>query len=374
MNITTTRTALLGPLTHVAAAVAKKTLIPILDNVALRASGDTLSLTCTDLDLMISEPVQAKVLKAGATTVPASTMLGIIKKLPDDASITIEGGDNHVTIKSGRSKFKLSALPISDYPSIDAASDCVNFDIDAADLRKMFKMTKIAVSTAETMYYLNGVYLHIEPASRDKSAELRAVATDGHRLARVSREVPPGGIGMPGIIIPSKTIAAISRLLDDAAGAVSVSVGATQIRFVVSNVSITSKLIDGTFPDYERVIPTGNNNVLEVNSKELLSSVSRVTVVSDEKTRAIKIVARNNAIDISAVGSSGSGNEAIEEIDVSYNGNSIEIGFNSLYVIDALSHVSGDTVRITIGDAVTPALFYDVSDPGVLFVVMPMRI
>src|ERR1700710_2374638 len=289
MKVTVERAELLRSLSHVHRVVERRNTIPILANVLIRAERSKLAFKATDLDLEVIETVNAEVSPGGVTTVPAHMFYEIVRKLPEGAQIVLEAsGDRAVlTIRAGRSRFTLQTLPESDFPDLAAGEMTHNFKLAAADLKRLIDKTQFAISTEETRYYLNGIYLHT--AGTGKAAMLRAVATDGHRLAQVELPLPDGAAGMPGIIVPRKTVGEVQRLIEDASAEVTVELSPGKIRFTIGNVVLTSKLIDGTFPDYGRVIPLGNDKELKVDKKEFEAAVDRVSTVSSERGRAVKL-------------------------------------------------------------------------------------
>ncbi len=371
MKLSIERAALLRSLSHVQSVVERRNTIPILSNVLMKAEDGTLTLATTDMDLEINESVAASVSEAGATTAPAHTLHDIVRKLPDgsDIELSLNTEGTQMTVKAGRSNFKLSCLPTTDFPEISAGDLPTGFSIPAADLRALIDRTKFAMSTEETRYYLNGIYLH--EADQEGVAVLRAVATDGHRLAQFEMPLPEGASGMPGIIIPRKAIGELRKLSEDAADTIQINLSENKIRFAFDHIVLTSKLIDGTFPDYQRVIPEGNDKIVEINSKVLTAAVDRVSTISDGKSRAIKISLNGKQMTVSA--SSADAGSATEEVEV--NGETdIEIGFNAKYLLDITSQIEGEGCRLTLADAASPTIIQDNSDPSALYVLMPLRV
>ncbi|HXP95139.1 MAG TPA: DNA polymerase III subunit beta, partial [Telmatospirillum sp.] len=245
-----------------------------------------------------------------------------------------------------------------------------SFILGADDLKGLIDRTRFAISSEETRYYLNGIYLHA--ASSSGVPVLRAVATDGHRLARVEVPLPEGAPGMPGVIVPRKTVAELRKLLDETNVDVTVSLSETKIRFAFDDAVMTSKLIDGTFPDYERVIPADNDKVLEVDCKSLAQAVDRVSAISTEKSRAIKLSVEKGGLTLSA--SSPENGSAVEELEASYDASPMEIGFNSRYLLDILAQIEGDAARFAMADAASPTVVREVTDSSAVYVLMPMRV
>ena len=371
MKLTIERSDLLRSLNHVQSVVERRNTIPILSNVLLRADDGQLSLATTDMDLEINESVAAKVSKSGTTTAPAHTLHDIVRKLPDgaDVELSLNNDGTQMTVKAGRSQFKLSCLPTSDFPEIGIGELPAGFAIPAADLRALIDRTKFAMSTEETRYYLNGIYIHA--ADNDGVKVLRAVATDGHRLARFEMPLPEGAASMPGVIIPRKAIGELRKLIDEAADSIKIELSESKIRFAFDHVVMTSKLIDGTFPDYQRVIPQGNDKIVEVDPRIFTGAIDRVSTISDGKSRAVKIALNGKNMTISA--SSPESGSATEELEV--NGDSdIEIGFNAKYLLDITSQIEGEGCRLTLADAASPTIIQDNSDPSSLYVLMPLRV
>jgi DNA polymerase-3 subunit beta len=364
MKITIERAALLRALGHVQSVVERRNTIPILSNVLMRAESGRLSLSATDMDLEVVEVVPAQVATEGKTTAPAHTLYDIVRKLKDGSQVELDAsGDKAALIlRSGRSTFTLACLP--------AEALAHEFLLSASDLKSLIDKTRFAISTEETRYYLNGIYLHAA-----KSAEvdvLRAVATDGHRLARVEVPLPDGAYGMPGVIVPRKTVQELRKLLDETDQAVRIELSETKIRFDFGDGTLTSKLIDGTFPDYDRVIPSGNYKVLEVDAKLFAEAVDRVSTISTEKSRAVKLAIDQGTLILSAT--SPENGTASEEIEVGYQSTPIEIGFNSRYLLDITQQLEGEDAQFTMADAASPTIVRDARDHSALYVLMPMRV
>ena len=300
MRVILERSNLLKSLNHVHRVVERRNTIPILSNVLLAADGASLEMKATDLDLEVTEATPARVEQGGATTVPAHLLYDIVRKLPEGAEVMLKTDEDGtaMTVISGRSSFRLQCLPQSDFPELSAGSFSHIFRLDSTALKGLIDKTQFAISTEETRYYLNGIFLHtLETGGKLK---LRSVATDGHRLARAEIDAPAGSEGMPGIIIPRKTVSELQKLVDDPDVAVTTELSDTKIRFTIGSVVLTSKLIDGTFPDYERVIPTGNNKILAVDCRQFRDAVDRVSTISSEKSRAVKLSLNGDAMTLSA--------------------------------------------------------------------------
>ncbi|MBK67298.1 MAG: DNA polymerase III subunit beta [Rickettsiales bacterium] len=372
MKFSIDRASLLRSLSHVQSAVERRNTIPILANVLLRAEGNSLSLSTTDMDLEIDETVAATVEEAGDTTAPATTLYDIVRKLPDETviDITTNEANTQMTVKAGKSQFKLGCLPTADFPQLAADDMNVTFDLAADELRSLIDKTRFAISTEETRYYLNGIYIHAHQA--EGVSLLRAVATDGHRLARFEMALPDGAENMPSVIIPRKTVLELRKLIDEAADTIRITLSDTKVRFSFDHIVLTSKLIDGTFPDYERVIPANNDKTLELDPKMLAAAVDRVSTISTEKTRAIKLELNGQTLVLSA--NSPDSGSASEELEVKFENEPLEIGFNSRYLMDIAQQIEGKGARLTMADGSTATIIQDLGDQSSLYVLMPMRV
>ncbi len=372
MKLTIERSLLLKALGHVQSVVERRGTIPILSNVKLEAAADTLYLTATDMDIAIVERTVAAVAEPGKTTVPAQTLYDIIRKLPDGAQVEISRVPDatKLVIRAGNSRFSLATLPVEDFPVMTEGELPFSFSITASECSALIEKTRFAVSTEETRYYLNGIYLHA--AENQGVGVLRSVATDGHRLARIEVALPGGAAGMPGVIIPRKTIGEIQKLTQDGLTHIDISLSESKIRFACGNAVLVSKLIDGTFPDYERVIPSQNDKLMELDGKTFTSAVDRVSTIASEKTRGIRLAVAKGKLTLSA--DSPEHGTATEEIDVTYAADPIEIGFNSRYLLDMMGQIEGDIVQFMLADGTSPALVRDTADVSALYVIMPMRV
>ncbi|MBK9080658.1 MAG: DNA polymerase III subunit beta [Rhizobiales bacterium] len=353
MKVTLERAALLKALGHVHRVVERRNTIPILSNVLLQAKGQSLTLKATDLDIEITETLAADIGQAGGTTLPAHTLYDIVRKIPDGAQV-----------------FQLQALPEADFPDLSAAELTHKFALAATDLKRLIDKTQFAISTEETRYYLNGIFMHtVEVEGRTL---LRAVATDGHRLARVEIPAPQGAAGMPGVIIPRKAVAEIQKLVEDAGEEVSIELSTTKARFQFGAVVMTTKLIDGTFPDYQRVIPTGNDKRLVLDKAPFAAAVDRVSTISSERGRAVKLSIAEGRLTLT-VNNPDSGS-ATEEVEVDYDAAPIDIGFNARYLLDITQQLDSDTALIRLADPGSPTLLQDRDGAAALYVLMPMRV
>jgi DNA polymerase-3 subunit beta len=371
MRATVERSHLLKSLGHVHRVVERRNTIPILSNVLVRADGGKLTLKATDLDLEITETVPAEIGQAGATTVPAHILYDIVRKLPDGAEVSLDTGDGaQLAIKSGRSRFVLQVLPDTDFPDLTTGEFATRFTLPAAALKKLIDRTQFAISTEETRYYLNGIYLHAVTVAGKPM--LRAVATDGHRLAQAQMPAPEGTASMTGVIVPRKTVGEIQKLVEEPEADVEIELSDTKIRVTMGSVVLTSKLIDGTFPDYVRVIPQGNDKVMKVDRGEFAEAVDRVSTISSERGRAVKLALSEGKMVLS-VNNPDSGS-AVEELGVDYAADTIEIGFNSRYLLDVAGQLQSGTAEFRFADSGSPTLIQDGGDGDALYVLMPMRV
>jgi DNA polymerase-3 subunit beta len=367
MKATIERATLLKSLSHVQSVVERRNTIPILSNVLIDATEDgAIRLMATDLDLQVDESVPANVSQPGATTVSAHTLFDIVRKLPEGSQVEISAADGKMQVNAGRSRFNLSTLPRDDFPVIAEGDLPTKFELPAATLRQIVDKTRFAISSEETRYYLMGIFLHIA------DDQLKAAATDGHRLARVTVPKPDGADGMPDVIIPRKCVAELRKLLDEVEGTVEVSLSPTKVRFGLGSAVLTSKLIDGTFPDYNRVIPTGNDKLLRLDPKSFSAGVDRVATIASEKTRAVKMAVDRDKVTLSVT--SPENGVATEEVPADYGSDGLEIGFNARYLLDILGEIDGDTVEVHLADAAAPTLLRESDKSNALYVLMPMRV
>lgn len=370
MKLTIERSALLGALSHAQNVVERRNTIPILSNLQLVAETDSLNLTATDLDLAMVETVEADVQQTGGTTAPAHILHDIVRKLPDGAQVELDSTDgSRMVVRAGRSNFELSCLPREDFPLMADDDLPHQFVLPALDLHRLIEKTRFAISTEETRYYLNGIFLH----APEDAPVLRGVATDGHRLAHVEVPLPSGAAGMPGVIIPRKAAIEVDKLIESGDVTVDIALSNSKIRFAIRDTTLTSKLIDGTFPDYQRVIPAGNDKQMEVDCKSFKAAVDRVATISSEKSRAVKLAVQKNAVMLSANNpEQGSGND---EVPATFNGIEVmEIGFNARYLLDITGQVEGENVTFDLSDGASPTIIRDPADPSALYVLMPMRV
>lgn len=375
MKATIERATLLRCLSHVQSVVERRNTIPILSNVLIEASTDsTVRLMATDLDLQIVETMAAVSVEGpGAITVSAHLLFDIARKLPDGSQVSLETSDNRMIVKAGRSRFQLPTLPRDDFPVIVEGDLPTSFEVPARTLAELIDRTRFAISTEETRYYLNGIFLHV---SDEAQPVLKAAATDGHRLARFTVPRPEGAEGMPDVIVPRKCVGELRKLLEEVLDtAVLIDLSASKVRFTLggeNGVVLTSKLIDGTFPDYSRVIPTGNDKLLKLDPRSFFEGVDRVATIATEKTRAVKMALENDRVTLSVT--SPDNGTAAEELPASYAASGFEIGFNANYLKDILSQIDGDTVELHLADAGAPTLIRRDDKSPALYVLMPMRV
>ncbi len=372
MKLSIERATLLKALAQAQSVVERRNTIPILANVLIEAEGAQVSLRATDLDIEVVDRAPAMVERAGSTTVSAVMLHEIVRKLPDGAlvSLTADAATGRLTIAAGRSTFSLATLPREDFPVMASSEYTTNFTAPAPVLRRLFDKAKFAISTEETRYYLNGVYMHI--AKNADGPTLRCVATDGHRLAQIDAPLPANAAGMPGVIVPRKTVGELRKLLDDDEAEIAVSVSETKVRFATTAIQLTSKVIDGTFPDYTRVIPTGNTRRLEVDAAEFAKAVDRVATVSSERSRAVKLSLDEDRL-ILSVNAPDSG-AAEEELAVAYADEHLEIGFNAKYLLEIAGQVDRENAVFLFNSSGDPTLMREGNDMSAIYVVMPMRV
>jgi DNA polymerase-3 subunit beta len=374
MKLKADRATLLKALAHIQSVAEKRNTIPILANVLIAVRDGGLAFTATDMEIAVVEEVAATTTRNGATTAPAATIYEIVRKLPEGAEVELDhpGGDAQLALRAGRFATSLHVLPVEDFPSMTAGQLPHRFHLPALILRGLIDRTRFAISTEETRYYLNGIYLHA--VESDGQRMLRAVATDGHRLARVEEPLPEGAETIPGVIVPRKTVGELRKLLDEASGGVEIGLSDTRIQFKVGPITLTSKLIDGTFPEYDRVIPRDNDKVLRVGKKDFADAVGRVAAISSERSRPVKIALQKDLLTLSA--SSPDQGTAVEELDgdrVQYTASPLEIGFQARYLNDITDQIS-DQVEFRFADGSAPTIVRDAADESALYVLMPMRV
>jgi DNA polymerase III subunit beta len=373
MRLTIERSALLKALNHVQSVVERRNTIPILSNVLMSAQGDTLKLTATDLDIEIAEAAPAEVERAGQTTAPAHFLYDFVRKLPENAPVKLDASndDSRLFISAGKSRLHLPILPAGDFPAMPSDGFETTFEIHPTDLARLIDKTRFAISTEETRYYLNGIYMHAV-ANGGGEAMLRGVATDGHRLALADVAAPKGAQGMPGVIVPRKTINELKRLLDDASDSVEVAVSSQKIRFALGDAVLTSKLIDGSFPEYARVIPKGNAKKLKLDNKAFAEAVDRVATVSAERSRSVRLAIEGGKVTLTV--NNPDAGVATEDVPAEYQDEALEIGFNARYLLDVAGQIEGESALFELADSGSPTLVRDEADEHALYVLMPLRV
>ncbi len=370
MKVKIERAALLKAMSRAQGVVERRNTIPILSNALIEASDGAVRFRATDLDIEVQETAPATVEKPGATTAPAHVLHEIARKLPDGAEVTLDAKeDGRLEVSAGRSRFSLPTLPREDFPVMASATYATSYPIPAPVLRRLFEKASFAISTEETRYYLNGVFLH---APEGGAPTLRAVATDGHRLARIDADLPEGAAGCPGVIVPRKTVGELRKLLEDDEAVIGVSVSETKIRFESGPLTLTSKVIDGSFPDYTRVIPSGHTRRLEVDASEFAKAVDRVATVSADRTRAVKLALAEDRLTLSV--STPEAASASDEIAVAYADEPMEIGFNARYLLEIAGQVDRENAVLLFNGPGDPTLVREGDDESAIYVVMPMRV
>lgn len=363
---------LLKCLSDVQSVVEKRNSIPILANIKLEAASNEIIITATDLDIVIEEKIEALVEQQGILTIPAQRFFDIVRKLQEVETLKVSSDEQtkQITIKAGRSVFKLSFIDAEQYPVIKQDENAISFNINSKVLFNLFNRTQFAMSREETRYYLNGIYFHsFEKPSGEKM--LRAAATDGHRLARLEVDLPQGAEKMQGVIIPRKTVFEIKKLLDGVDESVNIKVSENKISFAFGSVYLISKVIDGTFPDYEKAIPFDNNITAVLSTKTLLNAVDRVSAISEEKIRGIRFSFNNDKLSLSTKGNDA--DSAVEELEIEGDIPEFSIGFNSKYTYEMLSQFVQDKNKFYFNDSNSPTLVEEIGDSSAIYVLMPMR-
>ena len=372
MKLSIERAVLVKAVAQAGSVVERRHTIPILANLLIEATPDGVSFRATDLDTEIVDKAPAMVERPGATTVSAQMLGEIARKLPDGSlvNISVDAANDRLNVQAGRSNFSLATLPREDFPVMASSEYSANFAAPAPVLRRLFDKSKFAISNEETRYYLNGVYMHV--AQSEDGPCLRCVATDGHRLARIDAPLPDGAEDMPGVIVPRKTVAELRKLLDDDEAQIAVSVSETKIRFATPDITLTSKVIDGTFPDYTRVIPVGNSRKLEVDASDFARAVDRVATVSSERSRAVKLSLEMDRLVLSV--NAPDAGAADEELAVAYGDDPLEIGFNAKYLQEIAAQVDRENAVFMFNGPGEAALIREGNDASAIYVVMPMRV
>ncbi|HHS82375.1 MAG TPA: DNA polymerase III subunit beta [Devosia sp.] len=372
MKVTLERNLLLKSLGHVHRVVERRNTYPILANVLMQAGENGLDLKATDMDIQVTENVPAMVEGSGTTSVPAHTLFEIVRKLADGAEIHLQtDGDGQMQVTSGRSRFFLACLSAEGFPDMEADSFTSDFTMPAPQLAGLISRTQFAISTEETRYYLNGIYFHT--LQGEEGPLLRAVATDGHRLARADIAAPAGAGDVPGIIVPRKTVGEIQKLIDGVEEDIRVEISDKRIRVTVQGVVLLSKLIEGSFPDYERVMPRDNDKELIVDRAGFAAAVDRVsTIASDRGGKVVKLAAADGMMELTVTNPDHG--TASEEVPVGFDHERFEIGFNARYLMDILGQIGSENATFMFGDSGAPALVRDDSSARAVYILMPMRV
>ncbi len=358
-------------LSHLQGIVDKKNSLPILSNILIEAQNNQLILSSTDMDISIIEKIDCNVSEDGSTTINSQILYDIVRKINENSEIEIISNNGKLlTLRAEGSRFSLACLPKEDYPIIDQDSSGTNIKINSKILFKLIDKTKFAISNEETRYFLNGLYFNITNES-DKNI-VTLVGTDGHRLAKFSHNIKANIDKISGVIIPKKTIYELSKLLSEIDQDVLISVSSNKIVFNIRNIIFISKLIDGSFPDYKRVIPKDNSNILKINREMLLSAVDRVSTIANEKSPVIKFKLLQNILNLNTINNESS--TASEDVKINYEGDEIEIGFNSKYIMDIINNLEDEEISINLKDNASPIIAVENSNSSLVYVLMPMRV
>ena len=371
MKFQISRQRIFKSLSHLQSIVDKKNSLPVLSNILIEASNNDLVLSSTDMDISIIDKLNCKVLEEGSTTINSQLFYDIVRKLDEDCEVEIISNDGKLlTLRASGSRFSLKCLPKEDFPIIDKNRDGTNIKINSKILFKLIEKTKFAISNEETRYFLNGLYFNIQ--NEDDKSSLTLVGTDGHRLAKFSHKINNNINSVIGVIIPKKTINELSKLLSDIDDDIDMTISSSKIIFYIGDIVFISKLIDGTFPDYKRVIPTDNKNILEVNRQNLLSAVDRVSTVADDKSPVIKFKLLKDIVNLNTINNDNSA--ATEDLNLNYNGDEFEIGFNSKYIMDIVNNLEDEIITLNLKDGSSPIIAKEKSNSNLVYVLMPMRV
>ena len=369
LHLVVEKNTLLTALAHCQGVVERRNTVPILAHVLLEAQGSTLKITATDLEMAFIETLPAHVTAPGSTTVSAQRLFEVVRKLPEGSEIELKTTEDGASLqlRSARSNYSFSCLSVIDFPPMATENLPCTFKIHAGELSRLIDKTRFSMATEETRYYLNGIYFHKSP-----DGFLRAVATDGLRLAQAQVELPPEASSMPQVIVSRKTIHEIRKLIDEVAEEVTVSLSENKIQFSVGTSFLISRLIEGKFPEYEKVIPLSNDKILEVDVKIFSDAVDRIAIMSTDKLRPVKINVAGTTMTLSA--HSTDTGSAIEELEVGYVGDPVDFGFNARYILDVTQQIASQTLHFLIGDETEAIIAKDASDDSALYVLMPMRV
>ncbi len=358
-------------LSHLQGIVDKKNSLPILSNILIEAKVNKLTLSSTDMDISIIETVDCNVSEDGSTTINSQILYDIVRKIDDNSEIEIISNNGKLlTLRADGSRFSLACLPKEDFPIIDQDNVGNTVKINSKIIFKLIDKTKFAISNEETRYFLNGLYFNITKDQNNSIITL--VGTDGHRLAKFSHNIKDNVDQVSGVIIPKKTIYELSKLLAETDSDVYISITANKIVFKIENVIFISKLIDGSFPDYKRVIPKDNSNILKINREMLLSAVDRVSTIANDKSPVIKFKLLQNVLNLNTINNESS--TASEDLKINYRGDEIEIGFNSKYIMDIVNNLEDEEISINLKDNTSPIVALENSNSNLVYVLMPMRV
>lgn len=366
MKIKINRDALIKPLQQVAGVVERRQTLPVLSNVLLQVDGEQLSVTGTDLEVELVGRLQVLDSDAGEVTVPARKLMDICRELPEGADVELALQDQRLSITSGRFRSALSTLPASDFPSVDKSSSEMSLSLNAKSLKRLIDRTSFAMAQQDVRYFLNGMLFEIGDGG------VRTVATDGHRLALCSFDADSGEAGSQQVIVPRKGVLEIQRLLNELDGDVKVTIGSNHLCLESEEFTLTTKLVDGRFPDYDRVIPKDGDKVILADRVELRQALNRTAILSNEKFRGIRVNLTSGAIQLSA--NNPEQEEAEETVSVDYSGDDLEVGFNVSYIQDVLGVIEADKVKITLHNANSSALLEEPENDDSVYVVMPMKL
>ena len=372
MQFEVTKQILLKAISSVNGAVEKKNTIPVLQNIKIDAKDDSVELTATDMDILVNAKFSCDMKNSGSTTVPAQMLFDIVRKIPDDSKILFsQESDTAVKLQIGKSKYNLPCIDASEFPNLSEGELGEEIEVDSESLSKMIEKTRFAISSDETRYYLNGLFLQAmkkENSTEENQFELRTVATDGHRMALSF--LATNLKSSFGVILPKKSVSEIKRIIDGSESA-KISVSRVKIKVVTESATIISKLIDGEFPDYNKVLPQDNSEIAIINKKDFFDCVDRVSTVANDKHKALKLIVENGKMMLQV--STNDGSFAYEEFDINYSGVKIETGFNSRYLLDIIGQVDNEELIMRFKDSNSPALI-EAKDMNSVFVIMPVRI
>ena len=371
MKFKISRSNFFKTLSHLQGVVDKKNSLPILANILIEAKDNQLQLSSTDMDISIIEKIDCNVVEDGSITINSQILYDVVRKIDDNGEIEIISNNGKLlSLRANGSRFSLACLPKEDYPIIEKDNSGININLNSKILFKLIDKTKFAISNEETRYFLNGLYFNVTNENNKNIVTL--VGTDGHRLAKFSHEIDGKIDIISGVIIPKKTIYELSKLLSEIDIDINISISATKIVFIINNIIFISKLIDGSFPDYNRVIPKDNNNILKINRDKLLSAIDRVSTIANEKSPVIKFKLLENVLNLNTVNSESS--TASEDMSVNYDGDEIEIGFNSKYIMDIVNNLEDNEISINLKDNTAPIVAQENSNTNLVYVLMPMRV